>query len=73
MNYFKNLIEKSEKNYIFETLGKRPLDIHNMRKIKILPFQCGSHSPAFRKVFLRISLGKPIPSLSQMTIHPSHL
>ena len=51
MDYFKKLIEKSETNYIFEHLGKRPLGIHNMRKIKILPFQCGSPSPAFRRYF----------------------
>jgi hypothetical protein len=48
MDYFKKLIEKSEKNYISENLGQRSLGINNMRKIKILPFQCGSPSPAFR-------------------------
>jgi hypothetical protein len=50
MDYFKKLIEKSEKNYMFENLGQRSLGKDNMRKIKILPFQCGSPSPAFRRL-----------------------
>ena len=49
MDYFKKLIEKNEKNDVLKKLGKRPLCIHNIRKIKILPFQCGSPSPASRQ------------------------
>ena len=50
MDYIKKLIEKIEKNYIFENLGQRSLGIDNMRKIKILPLELGSPSPAFRQV-----------------------
>ena len=38
MDYFRNYIKKSGKNYIFENLGKRTLVIHNMKIIQILQF-----------------------------------